>query len=52
MELGERAKAILRRPAVVYASRPSTIERIFEMYERVPQPVYATAEPAAAPKKR
>ena len=48
MDLGERAKRILTRPRVC-TSRPSTVDRIFEIHAQIPQPV--CVRPSTPPKK-
>lgn len=46
MDLGERAKQILTRRVAPYTSPRSTVFRIFEMYERIPQPTFAAPAPS------
>lgn len=45
-DLAARADRLFRRKRV-YASAPSTIERIWELYHTIPAPTYS-ATPAAA----
>ena len=49
LELTKRAEMILKRPAA-YTTPPSTVHRVFEMYNSIPTPVYA--EPSAPPPRK
>ena len=53
LDLVARAEKIKERHVNKYASLPSTIFRVLEMYARVPAPVYVVAQtPDADTKKR
>ena len=43
-DLTKRADRILKAPRAVYSSKPSTVDRVIELYNSVPQPTYVTPE--------
>ena len=51
MDLTDQARIVTQRPKK-WSTPPSTVERIWEIYHSIPDPVYASQEDSNGSKKK